>query len=93
MQLTATASVAVGATKLAGCRSGSSPGGNSNAGAQKGKPPGDGVTLRILAWPSYDEPEIIDGFKQQYGVEVEFKTYIGGGADAPVFQSVSSRHV
>ncbi|MCG8368636.1 MAG: extracellular solute-binding protein [Pseudanabaenales cyanobacterium] len=78
MQFTATASFAAATTKLVGCESGADSGASPKAGAETARTKGGGGTLRILAWPGYDEPEIIDGFKQQYGVEVEFKTYIGG---------------
>ena len=78
IQLTVIASLATATAKLAGCTSGANPGAKIDAGAGTANPLGGGRTLRILAWPGYDEPEIIDGFKQQYGVEVEFKTYIGG---------------
>ena len=78
IQFTAASSLAAATTRLVGCASGSDSGANSEAGAETASKAGGGGTLRILAWPGYDEPEIIGGFKQQYGVEVEFKTYIGG---------------
>ena len=35
-------------------------------------------TLRVLAWPGYDEKPVVGAFEEKYGVKVEFKNYIGG---------------
>ena len=35
-------------------------------------------TLRILAWPGYDEKPVVGAFEEANGVKVEFKNYIGG---------------
>jgi spermidine/putrescine transport system substrate-binding protein len=37
-----------------------------------------GKTLRILAWPGYDEKPVLGPFEEKFGVKVEFKNYIGG---------------
>jgi spermidine/putrescine transport system substrate-binding protein len=37
-----------------------------------------GKTLRVLAWPGYDEKPVVGPFEEKYGVKVEFKNYIGG---------------
>jgi spermidine/putrescine transport system substrate-binding protein len=35
-------------------------------------------TLRVLAWPGYDEKPVVGPFEEANGVKVEFKNYIGG---------------
>jgi spermidine/putrescine transport system substrate-binding protein len=35
-------------------------------------------TLRVLAWPGYDEKPVVGEFEETNGVKVEFKNYIGG---------------
>jgi len=35
-------------------------------------------TLRVLAWPGYDEKPVVGQFEEENGVKVEFKNYIGG---------------
>jgi spermidine/putrescine transport system substrate-binding protein len=35
-------------------------------------------TLRVLAWPGYDEKPVVGPFEEKHGVKVEFKNYIGG---------------
>src|SRR5690349_1877465 len=35
-------------------------------------------TLRILAWPGYDEKPVVGEFEEVNKVKVEFKNYIGG---------------
>ena len=37
-----------------------------------------GKTLRVLAWPGYDEKPVVGPFEEKHGVKVEFKNYIGG---------------
>ena len=34
--------------------------------------------LRVLTWPGYEEKGVIQEFEDTHGVNVEFKTYIGG---------------
>jgi spermidine/putrescine transport system substrate-binding protein len=68
IQFASTASLAAASTRLIGC---------SPSGSGGGAGGGDGV-LRILTWPGYDEPAIIRGFEEEYGVRVEFRTYLGG---------------
>ncbi|WP_439814989.1 ABC transporter substrate-binding protein [Zavarzinia sp. CC-PAN008] len=36
------------------------------------------TTLRVLAWPGYDEKPVVGEFEEKFGVKVEFKNYIGG---------------
>ncbi len=35
-------------------------------------------TLRVLAWPGYDELPVVGAFQDAHNVKVEFKNYIGG---------------
>ncbi len=74
IQFASTASLAAVSTRLIGC----SP--SSDTAATTGDTPASssGSTLRLLTWPGYDEPEVIRGFEEEYGVTVEFKTYLGG---------------
>lgn len=67
-----TASLAVATAKLTSCAS--QPEATSQTGGSSSK----GGILRILTWSGYDDPTVIDKFKQQTGAKVEFKTYVGG---------------
>lgn len=78
IQFASTASLAAVSTRLIGCAPSSEPSTSTDAPASTETPASGGGTLRVLSWIGYEEPAIIDGFKEEYGVEVEFKTYIGG---------------
>lgn len=71
LQFAATASAAAATTRLTAC------GSSNDEGEVTGAAAGNN-TLRVLSWPGYDEPEVIDGFKEEFGVDVEFRTYLGG---------------
>jgi spermidine/putrescine transport system substrate-binding protein len=79
IQFASTASLAAVTTKLIGCAPQAETPDAPAEGTESASPAsGDGQTLRILSWPGYEEPEVIGAFEEQYGVKVEFKTYIGG---------------
>jgi len=76
IQFASTAAIATLTTRaLSGCASNApAPSGTDTASPA----PSGGKTLRILAWPGYNEPEVIGDFEKQFNVKVEFKAYIGG---------------
>lgn len=59
-----------GATLLAGCASE----GEQEATQRPGKPTG---TLSLLAWVGYEEDGILEPFKEQTGLDVRVKTFVG----------------
>jgi spermidine/putrescine transport system substrate-binding protein len=77
VRLAATAVATTAATRLSGCTSSS----NSSTGSNSG-------TLRVLSWPGYDEPDVVEEFQDQHKVKLEFKTYLGGEQMLQFFSQV-----
>lgn len=46
--------------------------------------------LRVLAWPGYAEPEVVQSFERQHGVRVEVTVVT---ADASLWQKISTRNM
>lgn len=77
VRLATTTVATTAATRLSGCTSLS----NSSTGSNSG-------TLRILSWPGYDEPDVVEEFQDQHKVKLEFKTYLGGEQMLQFFSQV-----
>ena len=79
IQFASTASLAAVSTRLMGCAPQGEDTGDAATDTGGDAPAASGGdVLRVLSWPGYDEPEVIRGFEEEYGVTVEFKTYLGG---------------
>ncbi len=78
IRFASTASLAAVATRMMGCspQEASDPASSGDTGEPTAT--GGGDVLRILSWPGYEEPEVVSGFEEEYGVTVEFRTYLGG---------------
>lgn len=77
VRLATTTVATTAATRLSGCTSLS----NSSTGSNSG-------TLRVLSWPGYDEPDVVEEFQDQHKVKLEFKTYLGGEQMLQFFSQV-----